>query len=170
MKTVWKFWTMFHFGSIEDWLNKMASQGWIFQGVKFGFGFMFKKMKPADIVYRFDYRGYLLEDYMQEMTNNGWVMTRINKYWLIWSRPSKDRNLMIRSHYNDDILKAMKRFTIIQLILLVVYFVVPRIVLVEELQIPLVMLVYVIVSVIMLYNVLRCYYYQVMIKVREELQ
>ena len=101
---------------------------------------------------------------------NPMVMTKINKYWLIWSRPSKDRNLMIRSHYNEDILKAMKRFTIIQLILLVVYLVVPRFVLIEELQIPLVMFVYIIVSVIMLYNVLRCYFYQIMIKVREELQ
>ena len=166
MKTVWKFWTMFHFGKLEAWLGYMAKQGWIFQRVKFGYGFVFKKMKPANIVYRFDYRGYLLEDYMQELIHNGWVMTKINKKWIIWSRPSNDPNLMIKSHYNEDILSAMKRFTLIQMVLCVLTWVLPRYVLVEELKMPLVMAVYIIFGLMMTYNVIRCYFYQAMVEVR----
>ena len=103
MKTVWKFWTMFHFGSLEAWLSEMASQGWIFQGVRLRYGFMFKKMKPSNIVYRFDYRGYLMDDYMTELIHKNWVMTKINKHWLIWSKPSRSMDVVLDSYYNEDV-------------------------------------------------------------------
>ena len=170
MKTYWKFWTMFHFGSLETWLNQMAKQGWIFQGVRLRYGFMFKKMKPQDIVYRFDYRRYLLEGYMTELFHKNWVMTKINKNWLIWSCPSKNANLQLESDYNEDILKGIKRITVIQLILCVLCWVVPRFVVANELQNPLVMLVYILVCIVMTYNVIRCFYYQAMVEVRQELQ
>ena len=170
MKTVWKFWTMFHFGKLEAWLGNMAANGWIFQGMKMRYGFVFKKMKPANVVYRFDYRGYLLEGYMQEMSYNGWTMTKINKNWVVWSKPSKNQNLMIASDYNEDILKGMKRIALIQIVLCAICWILPRFLLAEELQIPLVMLVYAIVCLMMTYNVIRCYFYQAMIEVREELQ
>lgn len=170
MKTVWKFWTMFHFGSLEAWLSEMASQGWIFQGVRLRYGFMFKKMKPSSIVYRFDYRGYLMDDYMTELIHKNWVMTKINKHWLVWSKPSQSKDVVLDSYYNEDVLQAMKRLSVIQGVLCVLCWVLPRYVLADELHIPLLLVVYFIACLFMTYNVIRCLFYKAMIEIRMESQ
>lgn len=170
MKTCWKFWTMFHFGSLEKWLGEMACRGWIFQGVKYRYGFVFKKMKPANMVYRFDYRGYLLEGYMNEMMHNHWVMTKINKNWLIWSCPSKNPDLLLQSDYDEDIIAGMKRIGILQLVLCIACWVLPHFIIAQELQYPLVMGIYILICLFMTYSVIRCFYYRTMVEVRKELK
>lgn len=168
MKTIYRFWTMFQFGSLEKWLSDMALQGWIFQGMKHRYGFVFRQMEPAKIIYRFDFRGYLLEDYMSELFRKHWTMTKINKYWIVWSRPYDANVQMIQTDSDEEILQGIKRISWIQAIVTGITWLVPYVVFREELTNVLFLVIYFVVNFYLTYNFIRIVFYQAMVEARKE--
>ena len=119
MKHCWKFWTMLQLGSLESWLEVKAQQGWILTGVQYRYRFTFKQDVPNRISYVVDYRGYLLEDYMAELSRLNWTMLKLSKYWLVWYKPYVGTRPFIKSMVDDEILVGIKRTTTIQLVVIV---------------------------------------------------
>ncbi|HUV26132.1 MAG TPA: DUF2812 domain-containing protein [Anaerolineales bacterium] len=59
----------------ENWLRKMANEGWHLSGIGFPTIYDFKLGEPKDTVYRLDYRSYWKmdkEDYLQLFRDSGW--------------------------------------------------------------------------------------------------
>ena len=166
MKNCWKFWTMLQLGSLESWLEVKAQQGWILTGVKFRYCFVFKQDVPNKLSYVADYRGYLLEDYMSELSRLNWTMIKLSKYWLVWYKPYVDTRPIIKSMVDGEILGGIKRTTVIQLVIIASCLLF-ALYLNSQGDYWLFMGILVVVGA-MTYNLLRLLLYKAMIEVRNE--
>ncbi|MDD6467537.1 MAG: DUF2812 domain-containing protein [Erysipelotrichaceae bacterium] len=168
-KTVWRFWTMFQFHSLEQWLSDMALQGWMFQGVKHHYGFLFRQQEPAKMTFRFDFRGYILEDYISELFRRHWTMTKINKYWVVWARPYDLKDQMIITDSDDEVLEGLKRISWIQASVVLCSWIIPFVIFRVELTNPIVLGIYLIVNFYLSYNLIRIVFYRAMVEARNEM-
>ena len=157
---------MFQLGSLENWLETKAQQGWLLVGVKCRYCFQFKEEKPNNICYAIDYRGYLLEGYMSELARLNWTMLKMSKYWLAWSKPYVDTRPTLKTMFDQEVLVGIKRTTVIQLLVIGCCLLFGIYLYTQNYWLFVGMLV---VVVAMTYQLFRLLFYKAMIEVRSEL-
>ena len=74
IKRVWRYYTLADYEKEEQFLSKMAAQGWRFVDTN-GFRYTFERCEPEQVVYRIDFSGLDLnerDDYYAMFRDFGW--------------------------------------------------------------------------------------------------
>ena len=74
VKRVWRYYTLADYEKEEQFLSKMAAQGWRFVDTN-GFRYTFERCEPEQVVYRIDFSGLDLnerDDYYAMFRDFGW--------------------------------------------------------------------------------------------------
>ena len=91
-KRVWKFFFAWNDWKEEEWLGRMAAEGWHLLRVS-PFLYRFRKGEPADLVFRLDYRSGFQrdrEEYLSLFREAGWEHRGEMGGWQYFSTPRGD--------------------------------------------------------------------------------
>jgi hypothetical protein len=111
-RTVFHPWWMFSLGQLESWLQAQAAQGWWFAGVRAGWWFTFRQTRPSKTAYRVDYRGYLVDGYLQELDRMGWKVQKLSRSWQILYQDYQENPPELFSGYDERMAQGLGRNSI----------------------------------------------------------
>ena len=166
-KVQFHFWTMFTLPQLEQWLDRMAEQGWILSRVKAHYFFTFHKDKPLRMTYQADFRGYILDGYLREMESQGWLRQNLSHNWQLFYRSYGKEFTRLHSSLDQEMAEGINRNSITSLVVLVIVtFVGYQAVRKAQSMLALVLLI--IMILIAIYNILRMQLYRAMLLERSK--
>ena len=118
-KSVWRCFFAWNDWKEEEWLGRMAAEGWHLLRVS-PFLYRFRKGKPADLVFRLDYRSGFREDreeYLSLFRDAGWEHRGEMGGWQYFSTPRGSGKLPPEI-YSDNPSRATKYKRLLLLIAL----------------------------------------------------
>ncbi|MCF0111615.1 MAG: DUF2812 domain-containing protein, partial [Erysipelotrichaceae bacterium] len=126
-KNVWFFYTMFQFEKLEQWLEQMAREGWVYSGTKYLYRFEFKKSPyPVYLAYRVDYRAFQLDGYLNDLQKQGWAIYKLSKYWSVCSKGyATNKPPVLKTNYDEDTLPYLRKSRIWQIAVTILCFTAP---------------------------------------------
>lgn len=165
-KAEFYFWTMFSIPRLENWLQKQASEGKLLEDVRSRYFFTFKSGPGTKVAYCVDFRGYIPDGYLSHLDRNNWLRLKLDRNWQLLYREYDNKYPLLCSDYDEDMVAGLKRNISIAVAALVFTVLLFYLLIGENLQqslVKVVLFVYVVVSV---YNILRLFFYRIMLEER----
>jgi len=86
-KTVFYLWMSWNLKRIEDYLEKMASEGWVLKETSMSHTILkFQKGKPIKMKFCLDFQAQLPGDYKSVLEADGWNLLGDSNGWLLWMK------------------------------------------------------------------------------------
>ncbi len=161
------FWWMLSLGGLEKWLNQMAEEGLIFDHYRIPYTFVFRKDKPAKLVYVFDLKNYLLADYYSSRNAQNWFMYNLGRNWIMWTKPHKD-GLALNNEYDDKILKSVKSNSTIHMVIVAIWLFFLSTQLTKYFTNTLFFVIVMLSTIWLVYNLFKLWLYKAMLEARNE--
>ncbi|WP_238476039.1 DUF2812 domain-containing protein [Clostridium manihotivorum] len=101
-KKIFKLFYVFDYDRLEQWLRKMANDGWIFERVNCFGVYTFIKGTSSDIIYKVDYNKHIkdLDEYYTVFKESGWQIVYENNNYRIFRSTASNTGEEI-GIYND---------------------------------------------------------------------
>jgi hypothetical protein len=103
-KKIFKLFFVYDYDRLEQWLRKMANDGWIFERANYFGVYTFRKATSSDIIYKVDYNKNIkdLYDYYNIFKESGWQVVHEGNDIRIFKYTGDNNNEDI-SIYNDPL-------------------------------------------------------------------
>ena len=110
-KTVFYLWMSWNLTKIENYLEKMASEGWLLVETSMSHTVLkFEKGTPEKRRYCLDFQAQLPDAYKPEFESNGWTLLGDSNGWLLWTKAYEGERPSFESDKTS--LKAKSRRTL----------------------------------------------------------
>lgn len=110
-KTVFYLWMSWNLAKIENYLEKMSSEGWHLVESSMSHTILkFEQGMPQKRRYCLDFQAQLPDDYKPELESQGWQLIGDNNGWLLWMKAYEGERPSFESDKTS--LKAKSRRTL----------------------------------------------------------
>jgi hypothetical protein len=113
MIRVFKWWWVWNYEEIENWLEGMESGGLRLVGTRFkGLLFYFEKCTPTKARYCVDYQKKLTPEYMTIINDDGWKLYQIGMWWYMLRKEYVDERPELYTDFEALIVRNKKLLSI----------------------------------------------------------